>query len=400
MKRSCMNANNIRGPAYYSTLALCMNLLALFNYVLWCVGISFPTALLLVPVVALIIGCCLNLKFDWPILLFLLFILLGAIGTPIVDWDARSIWFFHAKRIYIDGSIYAQLDNYADWSHNDYPNIFPSLAASIAHSFGRWNEVLPKLSVVLLISPCLLVFKDKIKNTNLLAMFLILLAWMCREILINGYADGLLGLLTLASILIITDLTKDNRLFESPHFTAINLALLSSLLTIICLLKNEGLLIFLILTFIFIAIRRNKVSTYIACTIPLVVYLFSWKIYLLKFGVHNDLMVPGLFSRILGRLNNHSELSLILVKILSKSGLYFALIFGAIFTSRRNWKHCLPGAAFIAAYSAALFSIYLSTPADLAWHIATSLSRTFLTINITALGILFYCIDRRLSLPH
>ena len=34
--------------------------------------------------------------------IFFLFILLISLGTPLFDWDPRSTWLFHAKRIFYD----------------------------------------------------------------------------------------------------------------------------------------------------------------------------------------------------------------------------------------------------------------------------------------------------------
>ena len=38
---------------------------------------------------------------------FFLFIVFISLGTPTFEWDARSIWLFHAKRIFYDKSIFS-----------------------------------------------------------------------------------------------------------------------------------------------------------------------------------------------------------------------------------------------------------------------------------------------------
>lgn len=62
---------------------------------------------------------------------------------PLEDWDARSIWFFHAKMIAAAESIGLR----AGWghpslrfSHSDSPNLIPALAAQLSHLLGYWNE--------------------------------------------------------------------------------------------------------------------------------------------------------------------------------------------------------------------------------------------------------------------
>ena len=46
---------------------------------------------------------------------FTLFLIIS-FGTPLYEWDPRSIWLFHAKRIFYDYSIFSIVDNYAKFS--------------------------------------------------------------------------------------------------------------------------------------------------------------------------------------------------------------------------------------------------------------------------------------------
>ena len=68
---------------------------------------------------------------QFPLILFLLFGIIFTLGLGSPSWDARSIWLFHAKRIFLENNLYAQLDNYAPWSHNDYPVIFTYQIAAL-----------------------------------------------------------------------------------------------------------------------------------------------------------------------------------------------------------------------------------------------------------------------------
>ena len=87
---------------------------------------------------------------------FLLLIIIISFGTPAYEWDARSIWLFHAKRIFYDNSIFSVSDNYAIFSHNDYPSLVPAFSSAVATLFGYWNEVFPKLSFSLMFLPPLI----------------------------------------------------------------------------------------------------------------------------------------------------------------------------------------------------------------------------------------------------
>ena len=90
-----------------------------------------------------------NLFTNLYIKIFFLFLIIICLGTPISEWDPRTTWFFHAKRIFFDQTILSVSDNYAPHSHNDYPTLAPAFAASLATLTGYWNEVLPKISFTL-----------------------------------------------------------------------------------------------------------------------------------------------------------------------------------------------------------------------------------------------------------
>jgi len=66
---------------------------------------------------------------------------------PLVEWDARSIWFFHAKALWIHNGIQSEYftnQNYAFWSHLDYPLLLPVQAAVIGFLRGEWSEMAVK----------------------------------------------------------------------------------------------------------------------------------------------------------------------------------------------------------------------------------------------------------------
>src|SRR5205807_1272968 len=77
-------------------------------------------------------------------------------AEPLQDWDARSIWFFHAKMIWTEGALSkASGWNHSStrWSHPDYPKLVPSIAAQLAYIKGFWNEFLPKGSLLIMLIP-------------------------------------------------------------------------------------------------------------------------------------------------------------------------------------------------------------------------------------------------------
>ena len=85
-----------------------------------------------------------------------LFILFISLGNPLIEWDPRSIWLFHAKRIFFDNSIFSVIDNYAAFSHNNYPSLVPAFSSSLAVVVGHWNEIFPKIGFSLIFLPPLI----------------------------------------------------------------------------------------------------------------------------------------------------------------------------------------------------------------------------------------------------
>ena len=71
-----------------------------------------------------------HLKNNLILKIYFLLILLISLGTPAEGWDLRSLYLFHTKRIFFDQSIYSVADNYAVFSHNDYPLLFHAFSAS------------------------------------------------------------------------------------------------------------------------------------------------------------------------------------------------------------------------------------------------------------------------------
>ena len=99
------------------------------------------------------------------LLFFIVILLIIALGTPTTAWDARSIWLLKAKIIFYDQSILSINSNSPNFSNNNYPNIAPAFAASLANLIGHWNEIFPKAAFTLMFIPPLIII-NKIRNNN------------------------------------------------------------------------------------------------------------------------------------------------------------------------------------------------------------------------------------------
>lgn len=170
-----------------------------------------------------------------PLVLAVLVLVLIALGSPSDGWDPRSIWLFHAKRIYLEGTLYAQLDDYAPWSHNDYPALVPLLMACAAGLAGHWNELLPKAVAPLLLLPALLLIAPSFRSRWCGVLFAVLLLRLARDMLINGYMDPLVAVYAVAAVA-----TAMRHRMSGKHGGSRELVAFMLLVAVLSMLKNEG----------------------------------------------------------------------------------------------------------------------------------------------------------------
>lgn len=71
-------------------------------------------------------------------------VLAHATGT--VEWDARMIWMFHGKALFVEDGVRSQFFGSPAlwWSNLDYPLLLPSQAAWSAHLAGAWSGIVCK----------------------------------------------------------------------------------------------------------------------------------------------------------------------------------------------------------------------------------------------------------------
>jgi len=372
--------------------ALSLNALILGCLVMWAflppsrlVSIFIFIALTLITLIAL-------RKFSkqLPLILFLLFGIIFTLGLGSPNWDARSIWLFHAKRIYMGNNLYAQLDNYAPWSHNDYPVIFSALAATLAKAVGHWNEVFPKSVLLLLLVPPLLVCSALFQQKILMVLFLTVIGVICRNNLFNGHMDALVAIYTCAIILITIKINK--ALVDSSSEYIYPTITLISFFSILILLKNEGLAVSLIVLLLTFFLQKNipKLNIIAIAVSTFALYFILWKWPVHTANIETDIMMSGMLQRVIDRLYSNDDLQLILDNFLKYSGIYVGIFLLNFFRFGVKWTHLALPTLFVISYFGILFLIYLSTPYDLTYHLGTSVKRALLTINVVLLGTFLY----------
>jgi hypothetical protein len=374
----------------FSICIIGLNSILFLNYLIW--AIHPPTPLLAQALVTLYMAICIysliNFRETWPLVVLVFFGLFVTIFTGSEAWDARSIWLFHGKRIFFDGTLYAQLDNYLPSSHNDYPVLFSAFAATLAMAVGFWNEVFPKSAAIFFLIPPLLILVKAFSNTTLFLLFNIGLLKICGELLFNGYLDAILALYTCASVFLLMPTVLDTINMDVKG-KWIYTFLTGSFLIVLPLLKNEGLVILLCISVATLAFKSSltKKSYIYALLASLLIYFLSWKIPLLQASLQNDMSVPGGLSRALNRISDVDSLHLIASDILKDTWLYLALMVVSLYAMKIKFSKFEIPVAFLFLYLGALLAVYFMTPHDLSWHLGLSINRTLMPVNLLMLGI-------------
>jgi hypothetical protein len=318
--------------------------------------------------------------------------------TPLTDWDARSIWFFHAKLIYFAGGLTEATGLNApsvQFSHIGYPYFISVLAAQTAHLTGFWNEYLPKTSLLIILIPAVLAGAGQtIKGAWISNIALIALLFLSPgNMLWIGSMDGYLALYATLACISMVRWFRDGEPVDG-------------LITIICLsiasvLKNEGMLIAVLAMvtgagFLLTSRETAKRLFSLGWSLGAVagigfsgMVLWAIKKHLWQLTQSADVAVPHI-GRIMERLEP-GALSLITQHLLLKThiplaaaSILLAFAFAKHFKAELDRAVWLP-AVFGILYGSGLFAIYLNTPNDLTWHLESSADRTALTIRFSLL---------------
>ena len=76
-------------------------------------------------------------------------VLFWVIQRPVVDWDARSIWLFHAKVLAVDQGLDPAFFTDPVYLHPSYPLLVPAQAAWLSLLRGGWSEMAGKSFLLL-----------------------------------------------------------------------------------------------------------------------------------------------------------------------------------------------------------------------------------------------------------
>ncbi|HUQ20593.1 MAG TPA: hypothetical protein VM099_13340 [Gemmatimonadaceae bacterium] len=364
-------------------VAACIAGLLLLNYFCWVV---LPGTVLPVLVTAMAIFFSIG-YLCWEVSQGRLFVTSMVVGgffllffSPPVDWDARSIWFYHARRMFFDRALTPRLDGYAGM-HASYPDLLPAVFASIARIGGVWNEFLPKPGLLLGMLPPFIILIARCKTTSTRLLMLGALLFVADRQLLNGYMDVPLALYVVAVIVLLREAAART---DSDSLWAPIIVLIAASASI----KDEGAVMAAILgvPFAVIVVRRAPGAHRLArifliaavAAIPLIV----WKQEVYAAGLGLDFLDNPLG---IARVRFASHQSAVIVRAIweNVSKPIGVLLLLAIIRKRIDptvtW--------FFACYACLLFMIYLVTPYDLRWHLATSVDRVTLVFSLLAVAV-------------
>ena len=372
--------------SFHEKIALILSFLILNNYLF--LSLDFPQLLIKINYITFLVIVLIfyfqNFLENPFLKIFFLFIIFVSLGTPTFEWDPRSIWLFHAKRIFFDQSIFSIADNYAAFSHNEYPSLVPAFASSLAVLVGHWNEVFPKLSFTLMFLPPLILTYSFLKDTQYL-IFLSIVFFTIGKFLFNGWADGLVAIYFGSSIFLMyliffvdTNFYKNRLLFYLLAFC---------FFVTLTLIKNEGIaMLFILFTATFLiklykGLLGKDISKLIFLSISFLPIIL-WKFFCYSKGIGDHYINTNILSNLLYRLDDLNNYKLISYFLFLNEKFLIALIFFLVSFWVKWNKELFSFISIITImYIFILFFIYLSTPFDFYWQLNSTAARIIKSLS-------------------
>ena len=298
-----------------------------------------------------------------------------AVRQPLSLGDYLAVWGLKARAIYSSGELSAvfRVDPAGEFSHPEYPPLWPLLLAGAARLLGRYDELLLTLTRPLLLALAAGLTFARTRaplGWRLLAAASLTLLPYFQTAAYAGYAEALLLVFVLAALLLL-----ESR--SATPFTAITAGILLALAAVT---KQEGVVVILVATALLFAARRFRDGAIVGA-LALGLGLVPWTLYRAAHGVSGlaDFSLatfdPARPIRALSTLGDLALLSALPWLIGA------TLLFAFAPATRRARVPLLLGAA---AYSALLLASFAFARIDVAWLVAWTWDRLAL-IPVAAL---------------
>jgi hypothetical protein len=329
------------------------------------------------------------------------------LAEPLSDWDARSIWYFHAKIIYYADRLLTEdswVNPTMEWARLDYPKLNAFLAALWSRALGGWNDLDPKASLILLNVPVVLLAIGFTRSNARRLLLVAILTLKGGNLLWDGRMDGLLAAYAGLGAL------YGGRFAKGGDKADFAVALLAA--GLVSGLKNEGTVLALLILLWTLAaawvvqhregLRRLLSVDLVPLAAAAALPAFIWVVWKQRAGIVSEYVATGgAWSRISGRLADGDSLPSIIANINRPKEvralapfLLTLLVVAVLPKLRKNgrWVQLVPPLAVALCYLAVLVMVYLSTPWDLAWQLKTSARRTvqpiFVCLTLGIVGLL------------
>ena len=372
---------------FNTKIAIFLSLLILNSFVI--LFLKLPTNLLKLNIIGFLtvffIFCLKYYKSNFSLKLYFFLILIICIGSPAINWDLRSIYLFHAKRIFFDGSIFTVADNYATFSNNDYPPLLSTFSASFSFLLGFWNENFSKMSFVFIYLPPLIFLSSYFNNKKYLVLLSVIIFFI-GQYLYNGGADGILSIYFITCAFCFYQIfIKENSEIIDTRFYLITLLFC----TCLSLIKNEGLALLLIIFVTTVlcnifqkSIHQNlkKIFTLSICFTPMLL----WKYFCYKNNIENLFLNLNSLDIIFSRLYDLENYILFFdyFFISNEKFMISLAIFLISFYINFNKKLFYFSTILFISYLVVILLVHFSSPLDLKFQLHTTSFRIVKTFTL------------------
>ena len=322
-----------------------------------------------------------SLADSWPVLILAVSVLLLTLlfighTRKWGGWDSFAIWTLHAKFLFYDQHWTMYFSDRMSWSHPDYPLMLPSLIAFFWKSLGAISASIPAiLCLAVLIAVPLTVFSGVYQKNNVLFAYIGLVVFIVDGSYIDlasaQYADTLLALFILFSFLLYKKLDEaGSGLSYLIGFIAAGAAWV----------KNEGQMFFVCFSLVFFLFQLRKprrlVQYFLGALVPFAV-LVSFKLFYAPPGdLINAARIPDIKSDLREPERYRIVAEGLFTTVWHKFWLILVLLVPCILlrAGRRRFFRSFSLCVLLLCL-AAYFFIYITTPNDLHWHLASSADR-------------------------
>ncbi len=329
------------------------------------------------------------------LLVIIWFVLRSVYQYPHGKWDAWAIWNLRPRVMFRSGAQWLNaFSESGGWSHLDYPLLLPLAIYRSWVMLGYETFITPCIVAGLyLFSTIFLVYKavSILRNTNqgyLAALTMLATVWFLKHST-SQFADVPIAFFTLSIIVLFTLMAYSP---QNSH----GLMFLSGLFTGCALwTKNEGWLLLIVIYMVYFLLpfimrsKRDHLKIAIIFSAGVLPFFCITLFFKIKFVPQNDVInINTLYNmwQSLSNISHYLEIGSAFLKeivtfsygILFFIGAYFWLIKANNgFSSEFNIKlHVVMLLSMLTGY----FFVYVITPHDLQWHIATSLNRLLLQL--------------------